>query len=258
MENIMADDLAQDPNNPTLEEEAAKMDAAESEAPAEPKLAGEEDEPDRPEWLPEKFKSPEDMAKAYSELEKTLGSKDSTSEEKTEAAEAAVEGAGLDMDALSAEYATNGELTPESMAKLEAVGIRPEMVDAYIAGQELQSKEILADLLEGIGGEQETYNEMVAWAADALEESEIDNFNSVMESGNQAAIKLAVNNLASKWSGDTGIEPGQQLNGKGTNAGASRYESTADLMKDMQNPEYRDNPAFRQKVEAKLGRSDIM
>ena len=28
---------------------------------------------DRPEWLPEKFKSAEDMAQAYSELEKKLG-----------------------------------------------------------------------------------------------------------------------------------------------------------------------------------------
>ncbi|WP_421876594.1 hypothetical protein [Pacificispira sp.] len=30
---------------------------------------------DRPEWLPEKFKSPEDMAKAYANLEKKLGEK---------------------------------------------------------------------------------------------------------------------------------------------------------------------------------------
>ena len=29
-----------------------------------------EEQTDRPEWLPEKFKSAEDMAKAYSELEK--------------------------------------------------------------------------------------------------------------------------------------------------------------------------------------------
>ena len=28
---------------------------------------------DRPEWLPEKFKSPEDMASSYSELESKLG-----------------------------------------------------------------------------------------------------------------------------------------------------------------------------------------
>ena len=31
--------------------------------------------PDRPEWLPEKFKTPEDLAKSYSELEKKITSK---------------------------------------------------------------------------------------------------------------------------------------------------------------------------------------
>lgn len=32
--------------------------------------------PDRPEWLPEKFKTPEDLAKSYSELSQKLGSKE--------------------------------------------------------------------------------------------------------------------------------------------------------------------------------------
>jgi hypothetical protein len=32
--------------------------------------------PDRPTWLPEKFKSPEDLARSYSELEKTFGRKE--------------------------------------------------------------------------------------------------------------------------------------------------------------------------------------
>jgi len=32
--------------------------------------------PERPEWLPEKFKSPEDLAKSYTELQSKLGSKE--------------------------------------------------------------------------------------------------------------------------------------------------------------------------------------
>ncbi len=32
--------------------------------------------PERPEWLPEKFKTPEDLAKSYAELSQKLGSKD--------------------------------------------------------------------------------------------------------------------------------------------------------------------------------------
>ena len=34
-----------------------------------------EKQPDRPEWLPEKFKTPEDLAKSYSELEKKMTNK---------------------------------------------------------------------------------------------------------------------------------------------------------------------------------------
>ena len=51
--------------NITLEEEAANI-------PDEPST-----EEGRPEWLPEKFKSPEDMAEAYQNLEQKLSSEDS-------------------------------------------------------------------------------------------------------------------------------------------------------------------------------------
>ena len=37
----------------------------------------------RPEWLPEKFKSPEDMAKAYAELEGKLGGNKPTEQNAT-------------------------------------------------------------------------------------------------------------------------------------------------------------------------------
>ena len=70
-------DTSQDSKQPTLEEEAAKYDAPPS----------NEDNPSdsRPEWLPEKFKSAEDLAKAYSELEKKLGAPKPKDEAKPEA-----------------------------------------------------------------------------------------------------------------------------------------------------------------------------
>ena len=246
------------PDNPSLEEEAARMDADAAKAAAnEPKLAGEEDAPERPEWLPEKFASVEEMAKAYSELEKTLGTKGAQKEATTEkAAEAAVSEAGLNMDALSAEYNTNGQLSQESLDALAKVGITPDMVEAYAAGQEALAAEALEELLEPIGGDQEAYQEMIGWAADNLSERQIDDFNTVLESGNTAAIKMAIQNLSSQYTAANGQEPARSLNGRASD-GAAVYESTADLMKDMQNPEYRDNPAFRAKVEAKLARSDI-
>ena len=56
--------------NISLEEEAAAIDAN---APESPEAVADgttsELSEDRPEWLPEKFQSAEDMAKAYAELE---------------------------------------------------------------------------------------------------------------------------------------------------------------------------------------------
>jgi hypothetical protein len=243
--------------NPSLEQEAATQEAA-NQPKAEPKLAGEEGTPERPEWLPEKFKTVEDMAKAYSELEKSMSKGEKPTEAQQEAATEAVENAGLDMEALSAEYATNGELSQESYDALAKVGITQDMVEAYIAGQEAQASAIQADLLEPLGGDMEAYSEVTAWAADNLSDKEIENFNTVLDSGNTAAIKMAVQNLANKYTAANGVEPARQLTGKASGNTTGVYESTADLMKDMQNPEYENNPAFRAKVEAKLARSNIL
>jgi hypothetical protein len=93
----------------------------------------------RPEWLPEKFKSPEDLAKAYSELEKRQGQQPQQAQQSTvadESARQAVEQAGVDFDALSDEWANNGELAPDSYDKLEKSGIPRALVDSYIEGQQ--------------------------------------------------------------------------------------------------------------------------
>lgn len=250
---------------PTLEEQAASQEAAaQAASEAEPQLAGEEATPERPEWLPEKFKSVEDMAKAYKELEanaskpKETEGESETPEAPTEEAAEAVEAAGLDMSALSAEWETEGKLTDESYKALEAIGITPDMVELYAKGVETQTEATRSEMLAPVDGSQETYDEMIAWAADELPDADIDDFNKVLETGNTPAIKLAVQELATKFKTANGVEPVTTLSGSPAPTGASTYGSTTDLMKDMQNPEYAKNPAFRAKVEAKLARSNIM
>lgn len=41
-------------------------------------VVAEDSQPERPEWLPEKYKTPEDLAKAYKELESKIGAKEET------------------------------------------------------------------------------------------------------------------------------------------------------------------------------------
>jgi hypothetical protein len=248
-------------DKPTLEQEAAAQAAASQAAQGKPPvLEGEQEAPERPDWLPEKFATVEDMAKAYGELEKgqsKAADGDDADLDPGKTAAKAVSDAGLDMKALSAEYADKGELTPESLEALGKQGITPEMVQSYIKGQTAEGEAARATLLEPVGGEQ-AYTDMITWAADGLPDADIDAFNAVLDGGDQNAIKMAVENLNAKYIAENGKEPSVTLNGKPSATGVSAYESTADLMKDMGNPEYAKNPAFRAKVEAKLARSNIM
>ena len=72
---------------------------------------------DKPEWLPEKFESAEELAKAYGELEKKMGSNNPSTEETTEqpvTQEQAEEATGIQLDKFYDEFADKGELTNES------------------------------------------------------------------------------------------------------------------------------------------------
>ena len=137
---------------------------------------------DRPEWLPEKFKSGEELSKAYGELEKQFtqsrqeaSTSDAEQPEQEDQSDArqAVENAGLDFDAMNNEFAETGQLSEKTYADLEAKGIPKEMVDSYIEGQQAISVSYQNELYGQAGGE-DNYNQMSEWAAENMNESEID------------------------------------------------------------------------------------
>lgn len=214
----------------------------------------------RPEWLPEKFKTVEDMAKAYAELEqKQSGSKkeaEKTEAETTEAAEEVVTKAGLDMSALEGEFAENGELSEKSLKKLTDAGISKEMVDAYIAGQEARAAAYEASVYEIAGGKDE-YSALIDWAGQHLTEGEIDQFDAAVNSFNPASAKFAVEALKARRIATEGQAPARQIDGKGASSG-NTYRSTAEMLKDMSDPRYGTDAAFTHDVEQKVMRSDIM
>lgn len=266
-------DTSKDNAQPSLEEEAAKYD----EAP----VASEEQ---RPDWLPEKFKSAADMAKAYGELEKKLGSKnppeippakeepsatkdesageEETTEEDTsdktaeEQARDASEKAGLDFDDLSAKYWEKGELAQSDYEALEKSGIPKAIVDQFIAGQEALLKATTSQVYDTVGGES-TYNDMTAWAADNLGKEEVQAYNNAVNSGDMNTAMMAVKGLHARYTATVGYEPARTVTGAAKTGANASYRSIAELEKDMGNPKYKTDPAFRKDVENKLSRSDI-
>lgn len=223
---------------------------------------------ERPAWLPEKFKSPEDMAKAYAELEKKQGGQQETPEgapegdaeatqtEADQAAQAAVEGAGLDMDALGQKIAENGSLDDSDYEALAKQGITRQMVDTYVAGQQALGERLVADMQAEVGGE-ETFNSILEWAAEELPANEVKAFNDTVDSGSPETIKLALQGLHAKY-----VAAGQKnptlVGGKKTTATGDVFRSTAELTRAMNDPRYARDPAYRQDVIEKLNRSSVL
>lgn len=236
-------------------------------------------DPTRPEWLPENFKSPEDLANSYKELQreytktreelkKASGDAENTSENTAEnaekpettpdqeAASEELEKRGLDMNALSQEYMENGELSADSYKALEAAGIDKNTVDNYIAGMQAKTQLELAETYALAGGE-DAYNKITEWAAKNLSEDDIKAYDAAVTSGDAHQRKLAVDGLKARFEKEYGSLEDLPQAGNSVST-AERYESVQELQADMNNPRYGVDDAFTQRVVQKLSRSNIL
>ena len=221
-----------------------------------------------------KFKSQDDLLRAYNELQKKLGQpkaegEEEAEEELTEATEEDLEEAPQEEEAvevketvnymhqLGQEYAEKGQLSEEAIDKLASMDSK-DLIKAYLqynqqaSAAQLQQAEINS-IQESVGGPQ-AYNEMIGWAAENLSPQEIAEFNTVTNSNNPVAIKFAVAALANRYRSDNGFEA-ELVTGRKAAPQAKAYRSHAELSRDIADPRYSTDPAFRADVEAKLARS---
>jgi hypothetical protein len=238
-----------------------KVDAA-----SNPPVEGTEGTPpeDRPQWLPEKFKSPEDMAKAYSELEAKLGQAKPVDPPAADPAatppadpQAALADKGLDLQDFSSEFAQKGELSTESYEKLAKAGYSRQIVDQYIEGQRAVAARFETDIMSEVGGS-EKYSEITTWAKANLTPQEIAAYNTAVSSGNADQAKLAALGLGAKFEKANGSDPQRLLGGQSSGNTSDVYESVAELKEAMKDPRYKNDPAYRAKVQSKLGRSNVL
>lgn len=229
----------------------------------------------RPEWLPENFKTPEDLAKSYKELQAELtrtkqgqqkapeapSAEDKAPAPKTndlnidEQATEAVQDAGLDMSALSAEWAENGTLSDESYEKLTKAGFPKELVDDYIRLKAGEANSVVESIKTSVGGD-EAFSQMVSWAKQSWSSEQLRAYNEGVNSGDSAKMRMAVSALSADFRASNGTPPTLIKGGSGP-VGTSGYRSQAEFLADIQNPKYKADPAFRSDVEAKLARSNI-
>ena len=226
-----------------------------------------------------KYKTAEDLEKAYGELQKKLGEKgDEDSEEagdsepveskenSEETEETSQPSAAAELiTSASNEFSEKGELTAETIAKFSSMSSQ-ELVEAYMqvqgqlpqASQEAEvadiSTAVVNEVKNAAGGET-AYNNMVQWAGENLEQSSIEAFDTIINSGSVDAIKLAVSGLKAQYENSNGYE-GTMLTGKAPTNTKDVYRSQAELVAAMSDRRYDNDPAYRQDVIARLERSD--
>ena len=226
-----------------------------------------------------KFKSQDDLLKAYNELQSKLGkANESTDEDGSEEEGVQAEGGQEEEEVLEekVEVSENirkfveindrfekngGSVTEEDFESLSQMSSK-DLLDTYFkyhATQVAQAKQTaatndqLSQIRESVGGD-DAYASMIEWAGSALSEAETEQFNSVINSNNAAAIGYAVEALNNRYRTNEGYEA-PLVTGKKASNSKKAFRSQAELARAIADPRYSSDPAYRMDVEEKLARS---
>lgn len=219
----------------------------------------------RPEGLPEGFDSWEAFGKAQlaDKAKTSAGEAETpalTEEQQGQIAEA-VKGLPEERRAAATpfftEFAATGNLSPESTKAAAALfGVSEEMVRIYVGNAQEAGQAQAAPVIEAIGG-QEVWDGFSKWAEANYTADQKAKFNAGLETDANATVADAVK--AWKEAGN-GPAPRDLTRGERTTNPPPQvegYASQAEMQRDMRNPLYAKDPAFRAKVEARVGASDF-
>ena len=252
---------------------------AKVETPIELSDVGLSDDPpvsqgqDRPEWLPEKFGSPEELAQAYKSLEQKFHGNEAEQSQQEEERKFQEEGVpdilsstpsqihkvlddrGLDFSVFQDEYTSTGTLSDDAFQALDEVGIGREVVETWISGQEAMAEQNMQGLYDLTGGDS-NYNQMLEWANNNLQQGEAEAYNKQIDNLD-ATSQLAVAGLYARYQQSEGAIP--SLMSGDTNVSIQpRYESLAQITSAMSDPRYETDPAYRAKVAGRLSNSSVL
>lgn len=220
----------------------------------------EEPQAERPEWLPEKFNSAEDLATAYSELESKMGQQPEAEAQPEEVVEETnEESTGLfgenDVEKYNAEFSETGTLSDETVKNIVDKGLPEEFVRTYVDGLKALASQAEASVYNTVGGE-ESYNNMMEWATENLSDAEIEAYNNtIAESSNDARL-LAVQGLHARFTQSEGTSP-SLFKGKATGTATNAFGSWQQVSEAMRNPKYTKDPAYRKEIQQRLSISNL-
>ena len=237
-----------------------------------------------------KYKSAEELETAYLELQKKLGeSPASTAEDTAEPAqefEFYGEDGSVNYETANEVYGeqlgntfkdndidpfemnkhfveNNGTLSDEMYDQLNKAGFNKNIVDQYLKGvrEEVGFDAPAATLtdaeiadVKSIANGEEGYQSLMNWAGNNLSKEDQDNYDQVLTTGNKTAIKFAVKALMGQYEDANGRDS-KIVTGK--ESPQESYRSMAEVVRDMNKPEYTQDQAFRDDVLRKLSTSNL-
>ena len=217
-----------------------------------------------------KYKSAQELEKAYMELQSKLGEQEKgeteVAEKEPEDKPTLSEGATLITSATDEYYANGNQLTPETLQKFSSMSSQ-DLIKAYMEVQQLpeyqQAQQTPVEItdaqvnqIKNAAGGEAAYSNIINWAKSNLEAEQINAFDDVVNTGSVQAINLAVAGLKAQYDNANGVE-GRMITGKAPTNSGDVFRSQQELVAAMNDPRYDRDPAYRQDIIEKLDRSNL-
>ena len=221
-----------------------------------------EEQTDRPEWLPEKFKSAEDMANAYSELEKKLGANDEQEEVQQEEEQSTDEQDDNEkedsntndviVEASKEFFENDGVISEETYKNLAEVGLPKELVDSYAAGQQALQQSEEGNIKAAADG---NWDQMAEWAANNLSPEEVNTFDDIVQNGTVDQARLATKGLYAQYKAENGVSP-KLVQGAVSGSSSMPFKSNQELARAMSDPRYKSgDKTYHEEIDRRIAAS---
>ena len=245
----MANTLQYDGSAPT--EVVESLSAEEQDSLA----VGEALQQEQQNLLAGKYKNAEELEQGYLELQRKMGEGQPSQQEQSQtpdvsdqlakafesySSEKKFDASAFDnvsKEDLIKAFFENSEEVPQAQGEQGGPDLTQDQVD---------------QLMNSVGGK-EQYKQMMDWAVQNLPREEVEAFDEVIASANPYNINMAVESMAKRYTDANGQE-GRMIQGRSAKMTDS-YRSQAEMIRDMNDPRYETDPAYRNDVMTKLSNS---
>lgn len=165
-------------------------------------------------------------------------------------------GKGISFEELDHEFTENGELSEETLKKLEKAGYPRTAISAYLDNLELRAEKFANAVVSYAGTEQDFANLQEYVKAQGKEATDV--FNSVLQTGNLAIIKAHINGIKAQMGNAYGSSrPTIMGNGVVPQGQTQGFQTQNEMVTAISDPRYKNDKVYRAEVEAKVKMTDF-